>query len=383
LVVEDWFTPDVWLEFDVALLIVLLWLAETPLFTDWLPLPTCTPGLMFAPAFTELLEMFAFASTPTFGFTFRLGLVLDVEELEVDGLVVLLDWPTEEPCVLLEVAPVVFADWFALTPLVTDWLPLPIFTPGLMFAPRFTSVLLMFAFASTPTFGFTLSDGLNDVPLELVLGVVLELVLGEVLLELVPGDVLDGLPIVLLEVEAEPLSAPLEVEAEPLIELLWFELAVPMSFVGLAELVMPLELVLPLAVLPVPRLVESWMQSWWTGLAECSRASPVSLLASLPALGLLKLLHGWSAEEPARLSRSPRLPWRSRSPWSDPRSDDCMLLPCLPEWLELSSANAGAAPRAPITATARILRVSWTRFICSSSCGLSGSGLDSGATRGS
>jgi len=261
LVVEDWFTPDVWLEFDVALLIVLLWLAETPLFTDWLPLPTCTPGLMFAPAFTELLEMFAFASTPTFGFTFRLGLVLDVEELEVDGLVVLLDWPTEEPCVLLEVAPVVFADWFALTPLVTDWLPLPIFTPGLMFAPRFTSVLLMFAFASTPTFGFTLSDGLNDVPLELVLGVVLELVLGEVLLELVPGDVLDGLPIVLLEVEAEPLSAPLEVEAEPLIELLWFELAVPMSFVGLAELVMPLELVLPLAVLPVPRLVESWMQS--------------------------------------------------------------------------------------------------------------------------
>jgi len=309
--------------------------------------------------------------------------VLDVEELEVDGLVVLLDWPTEEPCVLLEVAPVVFADWFALTPLVTDWLPLPIFTPGLMFAPRFTSVLLMFAFASTPTFGFTLSDGLNDVPLELVLGVVLELVLGEVLLELVPGDVLDGLPIVLLEVEAEPLSAPLEVEAEPLIELLWFELAVPMSFVGLAELVMPLELVLPLAVLPVPRLVESWMQSWWTGLAECSRASPVSLLASLPALGLLKLLHGWSAEEPARLSRSPRLPSRSRSPWSDPRSDDCMLLPCLPEWLELSSANAGAAPRAPITATARILRVSWTRFICSSSCGLSGSGLDSGATRGS
>ena len=94
-VVDDWFTPDVWLEFEVGLVIVLLWLAETPLFTDWLPLPTCTPGLMFAPAFTALLEMFALASTPTFGFTFRLGLVLDdvlgvVELEEVDGLVVVL-----------------------------------------------------------------------------------------------------------------------------------------------------------------------------------------------------------------------------------------------------------------------------------------------------
>jgi hypothetical protein len=166
--------------------------------------------------------------------------------------------------VLFEVAPVVEADWFAVTPLVTDWLPLPTFTPGLMFAPRFTSVLLMFAFASTPTFGFTLSDGLNDVPLELVPGevVVLELVPGDVLP--VPGEVLEVLPVVLLEVEADPLSEPLEVEAEPLIELRWFaieEPVVPMSLLGLAEPVMPLELVLPLAVLPVPRLLESWMQS--------------------------------------------------------------------------------------------------------------------------
>jgi hypothetical protein len=90
LVVEDWFTPDVWLEFEVGLVMVLLWLAETPLFTDWLPLPTCTPGLMFAPAFTALLEMFAFASTPTFGFTFRFAPDW-LPELPGVGVAVLLD----------------------------------------------------------------------------------------------------------------------------------------------------------------------------------------------------------------------------------------------------------------------------------------------------
>jgi hypothetical protein len=89
--VDDWFTPDVWLEFEVGLVIVLLWLAETPLFTDWLPLPTCTPGLMFAPAFTALLEMFAFASTPTFGFTFRFVPDCVPEEPGLLGVAVLLD----------------------------------------------------------------------------------------------------------------------------------------------------------------------------------------------------------------------------------------------------------------------------------------------------
>ena len=34
-------------------------------------------------------------------------------------------------------------------------LPDPMLTSGLMFAPAFTSVLLMPTFASTPTFGFT------------------------------------------------------------------------------------------------------------------------------------------------------------------------------------------------------------------------------------
>jgi hypothetical protein len=47
--------------------------------------------------------------------------------------------------------------WFAVTPLDTLWSPLPTLTPGLMFAPAFTSVLLMPTLASTPTFGFTLT----------------------------------------------------------------------------------------------------------------------------------------------------------------------------------------------------------------------------------
>jgi hypothetical protein len=63
--------------------------------------------------------------------------------------------------------------WFALTPLVTLWLPLPRFTPGLMLAPALTSALLIPTLALTPTFGFTLSvpddpevdDGVADEPL--------------------------------------------------------------------------------------------------------------------------------------------------------------------------------------------------------------------------
>jgi hypothetical protein len=90
-VVEDWSTLEVWLEVEDGLFIVLLWLADTPLLTLWLPLPTCTPGLMFAPAFTALLEMFAFASTPTFGLTLRFGLAPDWVPVEPGvGVAVLL-----------------------------------------------------------------------------------------------------------------------------------------------------------------------------------------------------------------------------------------------------------------------------------------------------
>src|SRR5687768_3022207 len=53
-----------------------LWLALTPLHTFWSPLPTFTPGLMFAPALTSVLLMPTLASTPTFGFTLTFGLVL-------------------------------------------------------------------------------------------------------------------------------------------------------------------------------------------------------------------------------------------------------------------------------------------------------------------
>src|SRR5688572_9680826 len=43
------------------------WLAETPLDTDWSPLPTFTPGLMFALALTSVFAMPTLASTPTLG----------------------------------------------------------------------------------------------------------------------------------------------------------------------------------------------------------------------------------------------------------------------------------------------------------------------------
>jgi hypothetical protein len=77
------------------------------------------------------------------------------------------------PWFIVDEEPVCVEDWFALTPLSTVWLPLPMFTPGLTFAPRFTSVLLTPTFASTPTFGLTLRDEVllvdeGDEPLPLV-----------------------------------------------------------------------------------------------------------------------------------------------------------------------------------------------------------------------
>ena len=56
--------------------------------------------------------------------------------------------------------------WFALVPLVTLWLPLPTFTPGLTFALALRSELLMLALAFKSTFGFTLIDRL-EVPFAL------------------------------------------------------------------------------------------------------------------------------------------------------------------------------------------------------------------------
>jgi len=366
------------------LVIVLDWFAETPLFTDWLPLPTWTPGLMFAPAFTALLAMLAFASTPTFGFTFRfgfalrplvLGCVADVVLLPV----VVLDWPTEEPCVLFDVAPVLDDCWFAVTPLVTLWLPLPTCTPGLMLAPRFTSVLLMFAFASTPTFGLTFSDGLMEVELLEAEGCVETAgccgVEGDVAegVPLAPGLVAETEPLIegrAFEAAAAPLVEPVEVDAEPLTVplallglVLPMELVVPKSLVPATEPAEPvapeMEPLVPLRLLPVvPAVVPAGLlssrQSSCTGLAERSFALPVSLSASLPALGFLKLLHGCSVDEAARSSRSPRPELIEPLP-----EFDCCCVAvepdCLPEWS--LSASAGVAESAPMTAAARRLRV--------------------------
>src|SRR5207237_2527391 len=67
------------------------------------------------------------------------------------------DWLVVAPCEIDEGEFEVVALWLALAPLETLWSPLPTFTPGLMFAPALTSVLLMPTFAFTSTFGFTLS----------------------------------------------------------------------------------------------------------------------------------------------------------------------------------------------------------------------------------
>jgi hypothetical protein len=276
LLVDVWSTLEVWLLVEVGLVIVLDWFAVTPLFTDWLPFPTCTPGLIFAPAFTALFEMFAFASTPTFGFTLSVlpEVLLPVPLVPVE----MLDWPVDEPCVEFDVAPVLLEVWPAVTSLFTLWLPLPMFTPGLTFAPRFTSVLLMLAFASTPTFGFTFSV-LPERPLPL------EDVDGE-------DDDVEPLADMPLE-ELEPLSEPLVEEAEPLrplplCDVLPLRPAPEVPAVEPPDCVEPeIEPLVPLDPLAVEPVVVSSMQSLWTGLAECSFAAPVSLFASLPALGFL------------------------------------------------------------------------------------------------
>jgi len=67
------------------------------------------------------------------------------------------DWELLVFCVVLAVEFTSVDVWFADVELLVVLLPLPMFTPGLTFAPTFRSLLLMPTFASTPTFGFTLS----------------------------------------------------------------------------------------------------------------------------------------------------------------------------------------------------------------------------------
>jgi hypothetical protein len=142
-------------------------------------------------------------------------LVPDVPEVDwsedepVSALVVPLepdDWLVLEPWDIDEDEFTSVDCWLALVgPLVTLCEPVPTFTPGLMFAPALTSALLTPTFASTPTFGLTLSvfpalpdevELLGD-ELEPLLGVVLDELLGDVLepLLVLLGDVLDELPL--------------------------------------------------------------------------------------------------------------------------------------------------------------------------------------------
>ena len=98
-----------------------------------------------------------------------------------------------------------------------------------------------------------------------------------------------------LKVEVDPLTEFFTSEVDPVIDELWLEVE-PLT-VGFAVVVVVVELlglavVEPLSV-ELEVVVAAWssgMQSWCTGLAECSFAWPVSLSASLPACGFLKLL---------------------------------------------------------------------------------------------
>ena len=75
-VVDDWLVCAPWFIEDEEFTSVDDWFAETLEFVVLLPLPTFTPGLMFAPALTSVLPMPTFAPTPTFGLTLTLLSVL-------------------------------------------------------------------------------------------------------------------------------------------------------------------------------------------------------------------------------------------------------------------------------------------------------------------
>jgi hypothetical protein len=154
---DAWPVAALWFIVDEEPMSVELWFAVVLLDTDWSPLPTFTPGLMFAEALTSELAMPTFASTPT------LGLTLTPVPPPVDALPdpMLEDWLVDALWFIVEVEPISVELWFALTLLDTDWSPLPTFTPGLMFAPALMSVLLMPTLASTPTFGLTLKVELS------------------------------------------------------------------------------------------------------------------------------------------------------------------------------------------------------------------------------
>jgi hypothetical protein len=108
----DWLCCVLWLMVDDGLVVVALWLAETPLETFWSPVPALMPGLTFAPAFTSLFEMPTLAPTPTLGFTLvppegavveppELWVVCDCWSVELD------DWPQAVPKAAITAAAVI------------------------------------------------------------------------------------------------------------------------------------------------------------------------------------------------------------------------------------------------------------------------------------
>jgi hypothetical protein len=228
------------------------------------------PGLTFTAAFTSLLPMPTFAPTPTLGLAFvppaEPLLVPEVEDCAVDT-----------PWFIVELELMSVDRWLAETPLATAWPPPPTFTPGLTFAPRLTSLLLMPTLAPTPTFGFTLSD--EDLPLDAAL---------------VDGLFADGVP----EAEGRR-GAELDPDADDWVPVAdWFRVDEEFTSRAVWFAVTPLvtdwlagaDAVEPVAPEEVVAAA-SGMQSICTGLFEFSLACPVVLSASLPAFGWFSSLH--------------------------------------------------------------------------------------------
>jgi hypothetical protein len=148
-VADDCVDVAPWLIVDDEFTSVEDWLADTPLDTLWSPEPTFTPGLTFAPTLTSVLLTPTLASTPTFGLTFTPDVLLLVPVAVED------DWSVDTPWLMVDVEFVSVDVWFALALLETLWSPPPVLTPGLTFAPAFTSLLPTPTLAPTPTFGLT------------------------------------------------------------------------------------------------------------------------------------------------------------------------------------------------------------------------------------
>ena len=142
--VEGWLVPVVevcellvpWFIVDDEPMSVDDWVALTELLVELLPLPTFTPGLMFAPAFRSVLETPTLALIPTFGSTLidepsgvLEVLELDgvVDEVELDGLVEELE--LDDDGWLDELVPEVVPDVLPLRFAVPEVLPLRLVLP--------------------------------------------------------------------------------------------------------------------------------------------------------------------------------------------------------------------------------------------------------------